>query len=529
MSPLADKLFHNGIILTQDEDLASTTQFVIRENRIMGIGSDLSAFCDQQTEAIDLQGAIVVPGFIDAHVHLLWGGESLLAIPLHRAASKADFMKLISKFAKQYEPGSWLKGGGWNEHLFAGETLPHKSWLDEAAPGYPMLLHRHDGHSGIASSTALNLAGITGATPDPDGGVIDRDKHGEPTGILRDAAMGLVLSLIPAETEAELINNLDAAQQYLLKNGVTAVGDMIYDLNHFHFLQKMARRGKLKVRVTAYTPLLKWDELKQLLDAGIYEDEWFQFKGLKAFSDGSLGSHTALMLEPYEDTPGSAGLYDTDWEDLALVVKNISEADLRGYQTAVHAIGDRANREVLDVFQTVIKQNGPRDRRFRIEHAQHIHPDDQKRLAELAVIASVQPAHCVDDARYAESLLGKRCEYAYPFKTLMQHGTRLALGSDWPVSPADPVATLHGAIKRADWHSEEALDLKASLKAHTVGAAYAGFREHDMGQLKADHLADFVILDPEFLDLETFDKPPNDLIRAVYVNGQKVSHSVKAL
>ncbi len=518
----AEKLFINGTILTQDENLNQTTQMAIAGKQILAVGADLSTYRNNQTETIDLQGSVLVPGFIDAHIHFLWGGESLLAIPLKKATSKDSFMELISRFAVGCEAGSWLKGGGWNEHLFTEKTLPARDWLDEAAPGHPMLLHRHDGHSGVASSKALELAGITKETPDPEGGIIDRDELGEPTGILRDAAMGLVMALIPEETETELNRNLDAAQHYLLQNGVTAVGDMIYDMKHFHFLQKMAREHKLKVRVTAYTPLLKWAEMKPLLDAGIYEDEWLQFKGLKGFCDGSLGSRTALMLEPYENTSDSAGIYDTDWEDVNLVRDNISEADIRGYQTVVHAIGDRANREVLDLYQTIIEQNGSRDRRFRVEHAQHIHPHDQNRFSELGVIASVQPAHCVDDSRYAEQLLGNRCSYAYPFRTLEREGTRLAFGSDWPVSPADPVATIHGAVKRAGWYMEEAVDFNKALKAHTADAAYAGFREHDLGQLKAGWLADFVILDSKFLDLESYGKPPDNLIQVVYVNGMKV-------
>ncbi len=522
ISKQAAKIFVNGVILTQDNRLPQVSQLAIRGNCILAAGDDLSAMSNAATEIIDLHGAVVVPGFIDAHIHFLWGGESLLTIPAHEANSRDSFLEIVSRFAVKSEPGSWLKGGGWNEHLFTDKSLPHRDWLDEAAPGHPMILHRHDGHSGVASSVALELAGITKKTSDPEGGVIDRDERGEPTGILRDAAMGLVMSLIPLDTEAELEKNLKIAQHYLLEWGVTSVGDMIYDMNHFLFLQKMARQGQLKVRVTAYTPLHKWSEMKVLLKEGVYEDQYFQFKGLKAFCDGSLGSHTALMLEPYEDTPDSAGIYDTDWEDVNMVSEIISEADLKGFQSVVHAIGDRANREVLDVFQAVIERNGSRDRRFRIEHAQHIHPEDQSRFPKLGVMASVQPAHCVDDSRYADILLGERCSYAYPFKTLQTLGTRVAFGSDWPVSPADPVATIHAAVHRAGWHTEEAVDFKTALQAHTLDAAYAGFRDHDLGKLKAGYLADFVILKPDFLDMGSFDKPPDDLIRAVYVNGLKM-------
>ncbi|NQV40899.1 MAG: amidohydrolase [Candidatus Marinimicrobia bacterium] len=518
----AEKIYINGIILTQDDERSQVSQMATHGRSILAVGNDLSQYTDDKTESIDLNGSVVVPGFIDAHLHFLWGGEILLTIPAHEAESKSDFIDIVRRFAEDQPAGSWLKGGGWNEHHFTDGSYPHRSWLDEAAPGHPIILTRHDGHSAIASSTALDLANISNKTPDPPGGVIDRNEQGVPTGILRESAIDLLMHEIPKESVSQLEKNLDTSQKYLLERGVTAVGDMIYDMNHFRFLQDMARQGKLKVRVTAYTPILKWQEMQALLQAGIYEDEYFQYKGLKGFSDGSLGSHTALMLEPYEDSPESAGIYESDWQDVNLIRTNISEADKMGYQTVIHAIGDRAVREVLDVFEEVIRENGPRDRRFRIEHAQHIHPQDQPRFAKLHVIASVQPAHCVDDALYANRLLGDRCNYAYPFQSLRQANARLAFGSDWPVSPADPVATIHGAIHRAGWHTEQAVGLDDSVEAHTRTAAYAGFREHDLGVLQSGHLADFVILDPDFQHLDAIDEIPEGLIQAVYMNGSKV-------
>lgn len=519
---VADKLFINGILLTQDKEQPQASQLATRGKSILAVGDNLSQYGDATTETIDLKGAIMVPGFIDAHVHFLWGGETLLTIPAQDATSKMEFIEIVKKFASGRQPGSWLKGGGWNEHHFTDGSFPHRSWLDEAAPGHPMILTRHDGHSGLASSAALELAGITCETPDPQAGVIDRDETGEPTGILREEAMEMVFNKIPEETESELQNNLEASQHYLLERGVTSVGDMIHDMNHFHFLQKMARAGKLKVRVTAYTPILKWQEMKVLLQEGIYENDFFQYKGLKGFCDGSLGSHTALMLESYDDSPESAGIYDSQWKDVDLIHRTIGDADKMGYQSVIHAIGDRAVREVLDIFEKVIQDNGPRDRRFRIEHAQHIHPQDQPRFAEHDVIASVQPAHCVDDSLYAEKLLGDRCDYAYPFQSLKQADAVLAFGSDWPVSPADPIATIHGAVHRAGWYMDEAIGLNDSLEAHTRLAAYAGFRENDLGILKPGHLADFVILDPDFQHLDAIDEIPAGFIRAVYIAGDKV-------
>ena len=523
---LAEKVFINGTILTQDDVHSQVSQMATQGKCVLAVGDDLSHLSNADTETIDLAGAVVVPGFVDAHVHFLWGGETLLSIPGHQAQSKADFIDIVRRFARDRRPGTWLKGGGWNEHHHLDQSIPHKSWLDEAAPGHPMILTRHDGHSGIASSAALALAGITRDTPDPEAGVIDHDEEGELTGMLRESAMGLVMDLMPEESDAELLVNLETSQDYLLARGVTSVGDMIYDMNHFRFLQDMAKQGKLRVRVNAYTPILKWAEMKTLIDQGIYENEWFQFKGLKGFADGSLGSHTALMLEPYEDTPGSVGIYEADWANTEYIQNTVAEADKMGYPTVVHAIGDRAVREVLDVFENVIKQNGPRDRRFRIEHAQHIDPIDQLRFSTLGIIPSVQPKHCVDDSLYAEKLLGKRCVYAYPFHSLQQAGATLAFGSDWPVSPADPVATIHAAIHRAGWQMQEVVGLKDSIKAHTRDAAYACFRENDLGRLKAGYLADFVILDPDFQHLDSIDDPPDHHVKAVYTQGQKVKINI---
>jgi predicted amidohydrolase YtcJ len=519
---MTSTLFINGKVHTQDPANPICSQIAISGNRIIAVGNDLLSG-HAASQVVDLEQKVVLPGFLDAHVHFLWGGESLLSIPLDQASSRTAFISLIKNFAAKYPPGSWLRGGGWNEHHFSDGSFPHKDWLDEAAPGHPMILTRHDGHSGIASSAALEIAGITSETPDPPEGVIDRDAQGQPTGLLREAAMVLVMKHLPRESEAEMMRCLEASQAYLLKRGVTSVGDMIHDLNHFRFLQKMAREGLLKVRVNAYLPILKWDVIKELMEKGIFENDWLQFKGLKGFCDGSLGSHTALMLEPYADTPDSAGIYDSDWSDLEKIKATITEADQLGLQTVVHAIGDRAVREVLDVFEEVLKTNGPRDRRFRVEHAQHIHPEDQKRFDELGVIASVQPLHCVDDSLYAEKLLGERCRYAYPFASLEKACARLALGSDWPVSPADPVATIHAAVHRGGWEMDEALELKTAIAGHTSGAAFSCFREQDLGQLKPGALADFVVLKADALDQLELPNLGHDLIEAVYSEGKKVA------
>ncbi|MCF7807399.1 MAG: amidohydrolase [Candidatus Marinimicrobia bacterium] len=521
----ADKLLTNARVLTQDPELPEANQVAIQGQRILAVGNDLSALTGESTEVIDLNGAVVAPGFIDAHLHLLWGGQGLLSIPIQNARSKADFIRIVKEHVVTRATEEWVEGNGWNENLLKEQMLPHRSWLDEAAPDHATILIRHDGHSAVVSSKALQRAGIDRETADPVGGVIDRDDHGEPTGILRDAALELVLKHIPQHSEEKLEQYFQAAQAYLLSKGVTAICDMIHDLAHFYFLQKQAKAGKLKIRITAYAPVLKWQEIKELISEGIYEDEWFQFKGVKGFCDGSLGSHTALMLEPYEDTPGSSGIYDSDWEDTDLIERIVTEADSLGLQTVIHAIGDRAIREVLDIFESVFSKNGERDRRYRIEHAQHVHPHDQDRFRKLGVIASMQPAHCLDDSLYADKLLGDRCKYAYPFRSLQAKGATLVLGSDWPVSPADPLLSIQAALHRNKWIPEEAMTLTEALAGHTSAAAFSIFRD-DIGVLRSGTLADLVILQPEVLNMERMKTLPDNLIQGGYSNGDKLSEHV---
>ena len=514
-------IFTNGQILTQDLDQPQVGELAIRDDHILAAGDDLSHLRDGQTQVVDLDGAVLTPGFIDAHLHFIWGGQGLLSIPIQNARSREQFMQIVSEYVQDMKPGSWIQGNGWNENILEEKILPNKAWLDEAAPGFPIILIRHDGHSAIVSSEALRIAGINSDTPDPMGGVIDRDNDGQATGILRDSAMNLVSQHIPDDSREDLERHFLAAQQYLLENGVTTVCDMIYDLEHFRLFQELAQAGKLKVRITAYLPLLKWPEIKTLMAEGMYQDEWIQFKGLKGFCDGSLGSHTALMLKPYEDTPDETGIYDSDWEDVNLVRSIIDEADQQGLQVVIHAIGDRANREVLDLFEEISNKNGERDRRFRVEHAQHVHPQDQGRFRDLDVIASMQPAHCLDDSLYAENLLGDRCEYAYPFKSILNSKAQLVLGSDWPVSPADPLLSIHAALHRNNWIMNEAIGFEQALDGHFQSAAHAIFREGELGVLKAGAKADLTVLKPEFLELPTSKNQPHDLIQKVYVNGKE--------
>ena len=520
MTQRADLLFLNARVLTQDEHNPECTQLAIAGNRILAAGNDLHAFHEPSTRVVDVRGSAIVPGFQDAHLHFLGGGSNLLSIPIHLANSRETFSQLITKQAEQTPDGHWITGGGWDVRHFPGRALPQRSWLDYGSAKHPILLHQYDGHAAVCNSRALELAGISAATPDPPGGSIDRDEHGEPTGVLRDAAMSLVTRIIPPMDEAAMIQAIETAQDHLLAHGITAGADMHFEWDQILFLEKMAKQGRLKIRLAVYAPVLAWDRIKNAVENGLYQDDWFQFAGLKTFSDGSLGSLTALMLEAYDSNAKKVGLRDKDWLDPERLAHIFIEADALGVQHAVHAIGDRANREVLDLFQQVVSANGSRDRRLRIEHAQHIHPDDLARFAELGAIASIQPSHIEADIPILEQELPDRQNRAYPFHSLLRRNVTLAMGSDWPVVAPDPLRSIHAAIHRFGWQQYEGLDLAAALCAHTHGAALSTFRESIIGKLAPGMLADFVILDPRFLKMDQLDSADATFIQDVYVNGK---------
>jgi len=470
----------------------------------------------------DLHGSVVIPGFHDAHLHFLGAGLNLMSVPIHRAHSRESFTALIAEFSRSVKPGEWIQGGGWDEQHLDFARFPDRDWIDSATRDHPVLLYRHDGHSAVCNSLALEIAGIDRTTPHPAGGIIERDADGEATGLLKDAAILLVDRKQPDPSNAKLDKALGLAQDKLISYGITSVGDMLFDFRLLEYLEETARLGGLKLRLTGYSPILAWDQLLQKIQAGLYESDFFKLGGLKVFSDGSLGSRTALMLQAYHNDPDNVGIYDRDWQDVELVKRILCEADDMGLQVAIHAIGDRANREVLDVLQYISEQKGSRDRRYRIEHAQHVHPEDLARFGTLQAIASVQPAHILDDIPILGDLLGARAGWAYPFRSLLNGSITLALGSDWPVAEPDPVRNIHAAIHRDGFHPEQALTFDEALYAHTAAAAFASFSEGKTGRIRPGLLADMVVLDESFLGLEKMQKAPDNLVSEVFVGGQLV-------
>ena len=421
----------NARVWTGDSARPWAEAFAVRGEQIATVGSSAAVRKVAGTaRVIDAAGRMVVPGFIDSHVHFIDGGFGLSSVQLRDAKTPAEFIARIKAFAATVPPGAWITGGNWDHEQWGGE-LPRHDWIDSVTPNNPVWINRLDGHMSLANAAALRAARITRASREVAGGTIVRDARGEPTGVLKDNATDLVNAVMP-NPPAELEDRaLDTAMAYVAAQGVTSVVHMgtWRDLAIF---ERAHKAGRLKTRIYAAVPLATWEQLRDTVAARGRGDAWLRIGALKGFVDGSLGSHTAAMLQPFTDAPSDTGLFVNTHEHL---YEWTSGADKAGLHVIVHAIGDRAIRDQLDIFERVEKENGPRDRRFRIEHAQHIAPPDIPRFAKLGVIASMQPYHAIDDGRWAEKVIGpERSKTTYAFRSLRDAGATLAFGSDWFVS-----------------------------------------------------------------------------------------------
>ncbi len=448
---------------------------------------------------IDAQGGLVMPGFVDSHVHFIDGGFRLSSVQLRDADSPEEFVRRIRDFASSLPAGTWITGGDWDHERWGG-VLPERSWIDSVTPDHPVWVNRLDGHMSLANSLALRLAGVGAATDDVNGGAIVRDAKGEPTGILKDNAQALVDRQVPTPAEALQDRALDTAMAYVAAQGVTSVHNM-GSWSDLAIFERAHAAGRLRTRIHAAVPLSSWERLRDTIAARGSGDSWLRIGGLKGFVDGSLGSHTAAMLQPFTDAPGDRGLLVNSPEDLHAW---IAGADRAGLQVMVHAIGDRAIRTLLDIYQRVGEENGPRDRRFRVEHAQHLSPADAPRFGALGVLASMQPWHAIDDGRWAERVIGpERAKLTYAFRSLLQNGATVVFGSDWFVAPPTPLGGIYAAVTRRTlddrnpngWVPEQKITVEQALRAYTVDAAWASFEENHKGTLTRGKLADIVIID----------------------------------
>jgi len=491
----------------------------------VGSSAEVRKLAGSGARIIDAHGAMVVPGFTDAHVHFIEGGFALQSVKLRDAKTKAEFIKRIGDFARTLPAGAWITNGDWDHENWGGE-LPTRAWIDAVTPNNPVWINRLDGHMSLANSAALKAAGVTRAVQDVDGGTIVRDAAGEPTGIFKDNAMGVVDRAVPPPS-AELVDRaLRAAMRYVNEQGVVAVQHMggWGDLAAF---ERAHAAGTLTTRISASVPLASWQRLADTVRSRGHGDDWVRIGGLKGFVDGSIGSHTAAMLEPFTDAPNDRGLMVNTEADL---YRWTSAADKAGLQVMVHAIGDRAIRVQLDIFERVAKEDGPRDRRFRIEHAQHIAPADIARFGALGVIASMQPYHAIDDGRWVDKVIGpERAKGTYAFKSLLDTGARLAFGSDWFVAPPVPLMGIYAAVTRrtldekrpGGWVPEQKISVEDALRAYTSGAAYAGFAEGTRGVIRKGMLADLTMIDRDLTTIAPETIRDAKIVRTI-VNGKVV-------
>ena len=503
---MVDLVLVNGKVWTGDAERPWAEAVAVRGGTILAVGTtaEMGKLSPSGMKLVDLGGALLLPGFIDSHTHFLAGGFALKSIDLRKAKSRSEFVALIAAKARSLGPGRWVLNGDWDHQQFDPPELPRKDWIDAVTADNPVCVNRLDGHMILANSAALRLAGVTRSTPVPPGGEIVKDPAtGEPTGILKDTAMDLVYAKVPEPTFAEKLDAAEASLRHAAENGVTSVHEMA-DAASFEVFQDLARRGRLTTRVHVYIPITEVDLLARLKLKPPFGGPYLKLAGLKGFMDGSLGSATAYFFEPYADDPKTSGLLHGQMFPEGVMEKRILEADRAGLQLAIHAIGDRAVSLLLDMYEKAEAVNGPRDRRWRVEHAQHLRPADIARFGKLGLVAAVQPYHAIDDGRWAETKIGpERVKTTYAFESLRRAGATLAFGSDWTVAPLSPVLGIYAAVTRRTldglhpegWVPEEKVSVEEAVRAYTVNGAFAEFAESVKGTIEPGKFADLVALD----------------------------------
>ena len=511
--PAADLIIRNARIWTVDRSLPEAEAVAILGERIVAVGSsrEVDAWRGPHTRVVDAAGKRLLPGFNDAHVHFTDGGAQLDNVQLNDAASPQEFSRRIRERAAKTGKGEWLLGGDWDETKWSPAELPTKDLIDAATPEVPVAVNRYDGHMVLANSLALKLAGITAQTPDPDGGVIVRNAQGDPTGALKDAAQDLLFKVVPPLNHDQLRHVVERALQHAAALGVTSVQNMNPDYADIAIYSELLDEGKLTTRIYAAPLITQVDDQVKIGIRRAFGGPYLRMGAVKAFADGSLGSSTAYFLEPFSDQPGNRGLLSDEMHPISLMRDRMMRADGAGLQLCTHAIGDAGISAILDIYTEIEKAHGAWDRRWRIEHAQHMAAKDFDRFAQLHVIASVQPYHAIDDGRWAEGRIGHdRATRTYAFRTFLDHGVRLALGTDWNVAPLNPMLTLYAATTRATldgknpqgWFPEQKLTIKEAIEAYTMGSAYAEFQENEKGSITVGKLADMVLLSDDVLSID---------------------------
>lgn len=512
-SPAADLIITNAKIWTVDKSLPGAQAVAVIGDRIVAVGSstDVEAWRGPHTQVIDAGGKLLLPGFNDAHVHFVSGGRQLDSIQLNDATSAQEFARRIGERAKVTPKGEWIEGGNWDETKWNPAEMPTKGLIDALTPDTPVFVSRYDGHMGLANSLALRLAGITAKTPDPPGGAIVRDAQGNPTGALKDAATDYIEKVIPELSHEQRVKAVKRALAYAASVGVTSVQHMDPSYADIAVYAELLQRGELTTRIYAAPLITQVEDQVKIGIRHAFGGPYLRIGAVKAYADGSLGSGTAYFYEPFLNQGNNRGLLSDEMHPIALMRDRYMTADSAGLQICTHAIGDEGISTILDLYADVVKAHGDADRRFRIEHAQHMAAKDFDRFAQLHVIASVQPYHAIDDGRFAESHIGHdRASRTYAFRTFLNHGVRLAFGTDWEVAPLDPLLTVYAAVTRATldgknphgWFPDQKLSVAETIEAYTMGSAYAEFQENKKGSITPGKLADIVLLSDDIFSID---------------------------
>jgi predicted amidohydrolase YtcJ len=514
--PTADLIVTNAKVWTVDKAHPTAQAVAVLGDRIVAVGSntDVEVLRRPDTKVIDGGGKLLLPGFNDAHVHFVDGGLQLDSVQLNDATSTDEFVRRVREQAQKTPKGEWIKGGDWDETKWSPPNLPTKELIDPVTPDNPVFLGRYDGHGAVANSAALRLAGITAETPDPPGGVIVRDAQGNPTGALKDAAKELVIKVIPRLSHEQRLRAMRRALEYAASLGITSVQHMNDGEDNYADIRaygELLQSGELTTRVYVAPAISDWQDQAKVGIRHAFGSSFLRIGALKSFADGSLGSRTAYFFDPYSDDPSNSGLLGKQMQPLSRVRDWMTQADAAGLQLCTHAIGDRAISTVLDLYTDVVRANRGMERRFRIEHAQHMAEKDFARFAQLDVIASVQPYQAIDDGRWAEARIGHdRASRTYAFRTFLNHGVHLAFGTDWDVAPLNPILTVYAAVTRATldgknpngWFPEQKLSVAEAVEAYTTGSAYAEFQEKEKGSITPGKLADMVLLSDDIFAID---------------------------
>ncbi len=480
----------------------------IADGKILAVGdsADIARYIGSRTEVLRAHGGLILPGFADGHTHFIDGGFQLASINLRDAATPQEFVRRLKEYAAHLKPGEWITGGDWDHTLWRGAPLPQHSWIDSVTPNNPVFVNRLDGHEALANSAAMRAAGVTKATPAPPGGEITSG------GVFKDQAMGLIWRAAPDPSPEQRDSALARALAHAASLGVTATGHMSASWADLATYRRLEHANRQTIRVFLYLPLDDWRTVAESVGRAGTADDWVRIGGVKGYMDGSAGSRTAYFFEPFSDSANYRGLMQHPEADMR---KWIGAADSAGLQIAVHAIGDRANAILLAIYDSVARAHGARDRRFRVEHAQHLRAEDIPRFGRLRVVPSMQPYHAIDDGRWVEQRIGpERIKTTYAFRTLLDTEAPLAFGSDWTVAPLDPMLGVYAAVTRRTlddknpngWVPEQKITVGEALRAYTYGNAWATFNEQKWGTLAPGRFADVVVL-----DRDPFAIPPDSL------------------